>query len=122
MTHNTSTKRISFVVVLIIRKTSYSKTFWFLRGSLWTQICSFPYRGNKKEKKNKWRYFQFGDGLKKALKDILVHRNSTQSVQKKLLTKANLPSKNGVEIVVSMETATSDTKNFIRGKGRGQCP
>lgn len=35
-----------------------------------------------------------------------VNRNTTQSVEKKILTKANFPSKNGVEIAVSMETAT----------------
>lgn len=49
-----------------------------------------------------------------------VNRNTTQSVQKKILTKVNFPYKNGVEIAVSMETATQDVKIFIQKQARGQ--
>lgn len=60
----------------------------------------------RKRKMKRSGYCQFAAGLSRALKDRLVCKKHTQGVLKKFLTKAQLPSKNGVEIAVSMETAT----------------
>ncbi|KAL0147462.1 hypothetical protein M9458_057225, partial [Cirrhinus mrigala] len=51
---------------------------------------------------------QFGDGLNDALRDRLVCGILQESIQKRLLTEADLTFKRAVEIAVAMETAVRD--------------
>ncbi len=51
---------------------------------------------------------QFGDGLNDALRDRLVYGISQESIQKRLLSEADLTFKRAVEIAVAMVTAARD--------------
>ncbi|XP_034157776.2 LOW QUALITY PROTEIN: uncharacterized protein K02A2.6-like [Pangasianodon hypophthalmus] len=58
---------------------------------------------------------QFGDGLNDALRDRLVCGILQESIQKRLLTEADLTFKRAVEIAVAMETAARDAVELRSG-------
>jgi len=58
---------------------------------------------------------QFGDGLNDALRDRLVCGISQESIQKRLLSEADLTFKRAVEISVAMETAARDAVELRSG-------
>lgn len=58
---------------------------------------------------------QFGDGLNDALRDRLVCGILKESIQKRLLTEADLTFKRAVEVAISMEIAAKDTIELQTG-------
>ncbi len=58
---------------------------------------------------------QFGDGLNDTLRDRLVCGISQESIQKRLLSEADLTFKRAVEIAVAMETAARDAVELRSG-------